>query len=81
MRDQQPPERPEVLCLSGAHWAARLLARLGLRVLLALTYSWLIPVGGVRANFERALDGLVARPVWWRSRARALVTELLSAPG
>jgi|GEM_PF-6450475 len=73
-------ERPEVLCLSGARWAARLLARFGLRVLLTLAYSWLVPIAGVRTNCERALDALIARPVWWRTRARALVVELLSAP-
>ena len=73
-------ERPEVLCLSGVRWTARLLARLGLRILLILAYSWLVPVCRVSANLERALDALVARPVWWRTRARALVAELLSAP-
>ncbi len=73
--------RPEVLCCSGPRWAARLLARLGLRALLTVGYGWLGPVAGAHANSERALDGLIARPVWWRTRARALVAELLSCPG
>jgi hypothetical protein len=56
------------------------MARLGLRVLLTLAYSWLLPVAGVRTSCERALDALIARPVWWRTRARVLVAELLSSP-
>jgi hypothetical protein len=72
--------RPEVLCHSGGRWAVRLLARLGLRLLLTFAYSWLGPAAGARANCERALDALLARPVWWRTRARTLVAELLSSP-
>lgn len=72
---------PEVLCCSGPRWAARLLARLGLRVLLTFGYGGLGPGAGSPANRTQPLDALVARPVWWRSRARALVAELLSSPG
>ncbi|MDQ1742237.1 MAG: hypothetical protein QOE23_576 [Pseudonocardiales bacterium] len=72
--------RPEVLCCSGPRWAARLLARVGLRALLTLAYC-LGPLAGAHANSERALDGLIARPVWWRTRARALVADLLSCSG
>jgi hypothetical protein len=73
-------ERPEVLCHSSGPWAIRWLARLGLRILLTLAYTWPHPAAGTRANGERTLDMLIARPVWWRTRARVLVAELLSAP-
>jgi len=73
--------RQEVLCHSGAHWTIRLLARLVLRLLLGFAYSWPAPIGCSVQNRERALDAILARPVWWRSRARALVAELLSSAG
>jgi hypothetical protein len=72
--------RPEVLCHSVAGWTGRLLSRLLMRLLLIFAYSWPTPTRCVTQSRERALDAIVARPVWWRGRARTLVAELLSSP-
>jgi transposase len=72
--------RSEVLCHSGASWAGRLLGRLLMRLLLTFSYSWPTPSRCSRQSHLHTLDAIVARPVWWRGRARALVAELLSSP-
>lgn len=74
------PVRSEVLCHSGASWLGRLLGRLVMRLLLIFAYSWPTPSRCCRQSQQHALDAIVARPVWWRSRARLLVTELLNSP-
>lgn len=74
-------DRPELICHSGASWIGRLLARLVLRLLLTFSYSWPTPICCSAQSCERALDAILARPVWWRGRARALVAELLNSPG
>jgi transposase len=80
---QTPPMaggRSEVLCHSGASWAGRLLGRLLMRLLLTFAYSWPTPSRCSRQSHQHALDAIVARPVWWRGRARTLVAELLNSP-
>lgn len=72
-----PGGRHEVLCHSPLRWSGRLLARLVVRGLLTFAYSWPVPATGTGPDCERALDAIVARPVWWRGRARRLVAELL----
>jgi hypothetical protein len=76
---ETPTGRSEVLCHSGASWAGRLLGRLVIRLLLVFAYSWPTPSRWSRQNHQRALDALVARPVWWRGRARTLVADLLNS--
>jgi hypothetical protein len=71
--------RSEVLCHSGVRWTGRLLSRLVMRLLLTFAYSWPTPISFSAPSRERTLDTIVARPVWWRGRARMLVAELLSS--
>jgi hypothetical protein len=71
--------RSEVLCHSGLRWTGRLLGRLVLRLLLSFACGWPTPIGFSAQSRERALDTMVARPVWWRGRARMLVAELLNS--
>ncbi len=73
-------ERREVVCASGPRWAGRLLVRTVVRVLLTFAYGWPVATAGTHERCEQALDALVPRPVWWRTRARALVAELLRTP-
>jgi len=73
-------ERREVLCHSGPCWAGRFLVRLMLRIMLTFGYGWPLPFAGSPQRCERTLDAIAPRPVWWRTRARALVAELLSHP-